>query len=582
MASQLADTPKQYLAAAHSILVTLEHEVRQIGFRSAETAADALSLRATELKAQIARLEVETRNSALEKKLGAARGAQTPSTAAATAKAERIAAMSELKGRLQQAETDVKAYKARLRQQDSQLEKLGGLMQREAELEKQVLAAEGARLVHGREAEELRRRAITAEAMQDALRDEIGREDAERFALARREGELVQRVAELERQNQALQLEKATAERRAEICEAELVDTLAKVYTLQARHASGEVASALSDADVRRLDSCLEQAVEYSHLAPSPEWRATPWLAELGLHEPLARALLFRLHARHARGGGDGAAAAADAGGESGWLERGFLAALGRTGGKALLRSLLLETPLVDRLVDPIWDAMQGLIEEDLAAGSPSRQPADFLDATFGGRSGEDGGAGGVGVEASGGRASGSQWRETDGATFGDVSLRMALRADSGAVPSPSRSSAPPEGPSADFGFQPLYEPLRPISNGAGAAAAERGGGGGGVAPKQPFSPPVSASPRGRVSFDDPVQHAVNAAQELSSQSHQREAARPRRTQRKLEMDPAVGTFPSGAEMGQLTRPVALHQIETPGSGAYSPAIRAAADVAGV
>ena len=43
----------------------------------------------------------------------------------------------------------MRRYKARLRQQDGQLEKLGFLMQREAELEKQVLVAEGAKVVQG-------------------------------------------------------------------------------------------------------------------------------------------------------------------------------------------------------------------------------------------------------------------------------------------------------------------------------------------------------------------------------------------------------------------------------------------------
>ena len=86
---------QQYLAAAHSILLTLEQEVRQIGFSSAHTAADALALRATELKAQIARLDVETRSAALEKQLRSRQGttaAGGASAAAAAAKAERIAA----------------------------------------------------------------------------------------------------------------------------------------------------------------------------------------------------------------------------------------------------------------------------------------------------------------------------------------------------------------------------------------------------------------------------------------------------------------------------------------------------------
>ena len=212
-----AATP--YLTASLSIIQTLEKEIRASALPGSreEISADALALRGTELHAQIARLEIEARNSVLEQMLPVGQSTSQ------VQKASRTAQMSALTAKLAQAERDVKAYKSRVRQQDAQIERNRELTARVASLEHQLLAADGTNATQRVEMEELRRRAVVAEATCDALREELQRDQLHRGDGKEREAQLSVRVTELEQHLQRVQLERATMERKAEICEAELV-----------------------------------------------------------------------------------------------------------------------------------------------------------------------------------------------------------------------------------------------------------------------------------------------------------------------------------------------------------------------
>ena len=68
-------------------------------------------------------------------------------------------------------------------------------------------------------------------------------------------------MGELQRKLQSVSLEKASWERKAEICEAELVETLAKVYTLQ--QADGVAAARpLSEDEELKLQTCMRHALD--------------------------------------------------------------------------------------------------------------------------------------------------------------------------------------------------------------------------------------------------------------------------------------------------------------------------------
>ena len=71
------------------------------------------------------------------------------------------------------AERDAKAYKSRLRSQETQLQRLEDLVEREASLERQLISAQGSSATHARECEELRKRVTISEAERDALREEL-------------------------------------------------------------------------------------------------------------------------------------------------------------------------------------------------------------------------------------------------------------------------------------------------------------------------------------------------------------------------------------------------------------------------
>lgn len=358
-----------YLIAALNVLQTLEREVRAAaapGSRE-EISADALQLRASELEAQIARLEVDARSAALEAQLKAAVPDPTADSSL-TARANKVSRVSELTAKLAQAERDAKAYKSRLRKQDAETEELRGQAARIAELEAQLINAQGAQATHARETEELRRRAILAEASCDALREEIEREHEQRGGARATESELLAQVHALQRQLQSVSLERATFERKAEVCEAELVDALAKVYTLEARagNASGmlhgggggggppqPLVTPLSVAEIERLEECLQAALDAAATpaAAHATWNAAAWLDSAGLCEVVGSALLRRL--RGPPPGAHGSPRGEDR--RDVWLERAFVAALGARGGKPLLKSLLLETPLVEDVCECIW-----------------------------------------------------------------------------------------------------------------------------------------------------------------------------------------------------------------------------------
>ena len=319
-----------FLSAALTILSTLEREVRAAATPGSayEVSANALSLRCTELQSQLTRIEFEKRNETLMAQLDGNQNFASNSRSLSTIRSTRgghdpeaVKKISALTGKLVQAESDCKAYKARLRQQEVQMGEVRELKAREADLERRLLAAEAATATKTKELEELRRRAVVAEASCDALRDEMEQGVKGSTGGRHHEGELLQRIAELEREVQSLALSKATHERKAEICEAELVDSLARVYKLEADrdngygvHAAGGALAGgsvgLTDDETQLLERCLlharDEAEESwrggSGSALEAEWSAADWMDEqLRFGEPLAGVLLHRLRGR---GGG--------------------------------------------------------------------------------------------------------------------------------------------------------------------------------------------------------------------------------------------------------------------------------------
>ena len=364
---QVTQAVGPYLSAALSVLETLERELRSAappGSRE-ELSADALAMRATELRTQIVRLEVEARSAALETQLVPSGGRRTAGAPlkervlkgpAATAKppvADRSARMAELQGKLAQAEKDAKAYKARLRHQEDSMKRLAELTDREADLERQLISAQGSSATHAREADELRHRVALLEAKCEAQRDELDRTRTGKRREHGGETELLAQVTELQRKVQSVQLEKASWERKAEICEAELVDTLAKMYTLQGSAGVLPVRE-LSEAERTRLEECMRDALDAASTAEADAkhagWSSSNWLESLGVSEAIGSAIFKRL-----RGGAPA---------ERVWLERQFVSSLASKGGYSLVRALLLDGNFADEIATRVWN---GVVE--LAAG---------------------------------------------------------------------------------------------------------------------------------------------------------------------------------------------------------------------
>ena len=362
---QVTQAVGPYLSAALSVIETLERELRSAappGSRE-EISADALSMRATELRTQIARLEVEARSAALEAQLVPSGGRRTgsaplrervvkgPTAAAKPPMAERSARMAELQGKLAQAEKDAKAYKARLRHQEDGMARMGDMIDREADLERQLISAQGSSATHARDADELRHKVALLEAKCEAQREELERTRGGKHPQHGSETELLAQVNELQRKVQSVQLEKATWERKAEICEAELVDTLAKMYTLQGSAGVLPVRE-LNEAERTRLEECMRDALDASSTADAKHagWSSSNWLESLGVSEAIGGAIFKRL-----RGGAPA---------ERVWLERQFVSCLASKGGYSLVRALLLEANLADELATKVWN---GVVE--LAAG---------------------------------------------------------------------------------------------------------------------------------------------------------------------------------------------------------------------
>lgn len=427
-----------FLSAALTILSTLEREVRAAATPGSayEVSANALSLRCTELQSQLTRIEFEKRNETLMAQLDGNQNFASNSRSLSTIRSTRgghdpeaVKKISALTGKLVQAESDCKAYKARLRQQEVQMGEVRELKAREADLERRLLAAEAATASKTKELEELRRRAVVAEASCDALRDEMEQGVKGSTGGRHHEGELLQRIAELEREVQSLALSKATHERKAEICEAELVDSLARVYKLEADrdngygvHAAGGALAGgsvgLTDDETQLLERCLlharDEAEESwrggSGSALEAEWSAADWMDEqLRFGEPLAGVLLHRLRGR--------------GGGSSGtWRpERAFVGALGAKGGRALVRALLLEGGVVDAVCETVWRGIDALADEDvkLARMAEARrlQVAARQEAAAG--DGDDAGRGSSGGDGTS--------HEFAGGDFGSLAVAAAL-----------------------------------------------------------------------------------------------------------------------------------------------------------
>ena len=358
-----------YLSAALSVLQTLERELRAAaapGSRE-ELSADALALRATELQTQITRLEVEARSSQLESQLDSALGRPSSGHMAlnkqGTGRVRTVTPAAsgmliELQGKLALAERDAKAYKSRLRHQDESVKHLKELTAREAELEKQLLSAQGTAATRVREAEELRGKLSVEKATSEALRKELERAHGRASkGGGGHEPELLAQVGELQRKVQAVTLESATWERKAEVLEAELVAKWAEVYALQGQAGTGGHARPLSEEEESQLGRCMRHALETASdaeqevAARDGSWSATRWLDTLGLGEAVGGALFHRL-----RGGAPA---------ERQWLERPFVSSLAGRGGYSLIKAMLLETSIIDELSTRLW---RGMVE--VAAGS--------------------------------------------------------------------------------------------------------------------------------------------------------------------------------------------------------------------
>ena len=342
-----------YLTAALHILRTLEREIRAMasmpGSKEA-IAAEALRTRGTELAAQIARLEMEARTARLEQQLAMTRKVQRQGGSTATqpddGSASSVGAVvAMLRAKVAQAEKDAKAYKARMRGIET-------LERSKAELSDKVEALE-------------------TEAKAEALKKELKRDIRDVAQERHSQTEVLRRVSELEGELQRALLERATMERRAEVCEAELVESLAKLYMLEREKQGGAAGGAaragtsavpLTDENLRLVDACLEEAtraVTESAVAPSKRggaapWRAKAWLDTLALGGLIADVILRQLRTR------------LDA---TEPLERAFLVAVKARGGRRLMRSLLLEADVVEQLSERLWMALQALPDANDGGG---------------------------------------------------------------------------------------------------------------------------------------------------------------------------------------------------------------------
>ena len=364
-----------YLEATHKIISTLEREVRARALPGTadEAAATALRMRATEISAQMSRLEMEARTAGLEQMLGgpsakhrnSERIQQSSNVGAATAAREAREERATLKAQLEKAEKDIKAYKSRLRSSETLHKELELLATKVMDLEKRLITAEGDAATSQAELEMVRKRAVVAEATCDALRGELKVGISSKEGQKQRELELVRQVSAMQETVGVAQLERATSERRAEVCEAELVETLAKMFTLERQVSGG--AGVLSEADFLRVDECLHLALEKAGAAAAPEairesaaWESTKgWLSgHMDLGEVVAEALMKTLRTRHDPHGRP----------YSRSIERCFLLALGQRGDASLLRAMLADAALVDRLSERIWSGVMELLNADVNA----------------------------------------------------------------------------------------------------------------------------------------------------------------------------------------------------------------------
>lgn len=154
---------------------------------------------------------MEASRASLDEKIrGRKVGTAPPHGAAAAAAATSMHELATLRARLLQAERDVKAYKSRLRTQEASDNSSKELQARVADLERRLLAAEGQAAMRGSELDEMRRRAVTAEATAAALRDELRRDVDEKAGGRHEKRELILRISEIETELQSARLERAT------------------------------------------------------------------------------------------------------------------------------------------------------------------------------------------------------------------------------------------------------------------------------------------------------------------------------------------------------------------------------------
>jgi len=364
-------------------LVTLEREVRA----GAETApgsaqaflraADALHARCTELQAQISRLDVEARSAALEAQLGAG-SSRMAGSAAAAGRAELQQQLMKAEASRSQAERDLKAVRGRLRTAEAAAKRVPELEARLPDLERRLQAEIGAGAETRRELEEARRRAVRAEALAEALQTELRSSITSGVGERARETELLRRVHALEAHANGAELARASAERKAEVCEAELVDTLARLYTLESGRPAeapadapegGGAAAALSKDQLATIDGCVHHALTAAQrgvpAGHTEGWTAAVWASGGGVGEALASALLTTLRERAARQPLDGATVD--------WL---YVRALGGAADRELVRAALLAPAAVDALSAALWEQVRTL-EQQKAHSRPRGRNAD-------------------------------------------------------------------------------------------------------------------------------------------------------------------------------------------------------------
>ena len=248
-------------------------------------------------------------------------------------------------------------------------------------------------------------------------------------------------------------------------------DTLAKLYAVESERARGGIlggASSLNETTTAQLEECLLFARDASAETDPGSWSAATWLDSLGLGEAIAAALLKRLRGRSS---------------QRAWLERAFVSALGKKGGRELVRCLLLDNAplLIDALSDRVWRGIDAIADEDLSLARTAEAEQRALSQLGLGQAGDDYG-GNLGGGGGGGGGAG-------GASFGSVAFSAALA---------NPAEREPLHESLRLNGEPTYFEVAPRSaHGGGQSPGKSGGLGVGPLGSSQPTPAPQSSPGG-------------------------------------------------------------------------------------